>query len=54
LTVKATAVNAADSDGSISRLRFYYYNVDDPTRIIEYKETWMSAPYAYFVLPRIS
>ena len=54
LTIKVTAVNAADSDGTISRLRFYYYNVDDPSRILEYKETWTTAPYVYFVLPRIA
>lgn len=54
LTIKVTAVSPTDSDGSISRLRFYYYNVDDPDRILEYKETWMSTPYVYFVIPRIS
>ena len=54
LTIKVTAVNAADSDWSVSRLRFYYYNVDDPSRILEYKETWTTAPYVYFVLPRIT
>ncbi len=54
LTIKVTAVGAADSDWSISRLRFYYYNADDPSRIIEYKETRMTAPYVYFVIPRIS
>ena len=53
LTVKVTAVNPSDSDGTISRLRFYYYNVDDPDRILEYKETRMATPYAYFVIPRI-
>lgn len=53
LTIKVTAVNAEDPDGTISRLRFYYYNVDDPDRILEFKDTWINAPYAYFVLPRI-
>ena len=54
LTVKVTAVNAADSDWNISRYRFYYYNADDPDRILEYKESLVSAPYAYFVIPRIT
>ena len=54
LTIKVTAVNASDSDGTISRLRFYYYNIDDPDRILEYKDSWISAPYAYFVVPRSS
>lgn len=54
LTVKVTAVNAIDSDGTISRIRFYYYNADNPDRILEYKEALINAPYAYFVIPRIS
>ena len=53
LTIKVTAVNATDPDWMISRLRFYYYNVDDPDRKLEYKDTWMSAPYVYFVVPRV-
>ena len=53
LTIKVTAVNAEDPDWTISRLRFYYYNVDDPDRILEFKDTWINAPYAYFLLPRI-
>ena len=54
LTVKVTAVWASDPDGSISRLRFYYYNVDDPDRILEFKEGWPSTPYVFFVIPRIA
>ena len=53
LQVKVTAVNATDSDWSISRLRFYYYNIDDPSRILEYKEARIDTPYVYFSLPRI-
>ena len=53
LTIKVTAVSARDPDGMISRLRFYYYNVDDPDRKLEYKDTWISAPYTYFVIPRV-
>lgn len=54
LIVKVTADDAADSDWNVSRLRFYYYNVDDPTRILEYKDSRILEPYVYFVLPRIS
>ena len=54
LTVKVTAVWASDSDWSISRLRFYYYNVDDPDRILEFKEGWPSTPYVFFVIPRVA
>lgn len=54
LTVKVTAVNVNDSDGSISRFRFYYYNADNPDRILEYKEALFTTPYAYFVLPKIT
>jgi len=53
LTIKVTAVSPRDPDWVISRLRFYYYNVDDPDRKLEYKDTRMTAPYVYFVLPRI-
>lgn len=54
LTVKVTAVNATDTDWNISRYRFYYYNIDDPDRILEYKDSLVSSPYAYFVMPRIT
>ena len=54
LTVKVTAVDPTDSDWNISRLRFYYYNIDDPDRILEYKESLINVPYVYFILPRIS
>jgi hypothetical protein len=53
LTIKVTAVSARDPDGMISRLRFYYYNIDDPDRKLEYKDTWISTPYTYFVIPRV-
>ncbi len=53
ITIKVTAVDATDSDWTISRLRFYYYNTDDPSRILDSKETWINNPYVYFSLPRI-
>ena len=52
--VKVTAVDASDSDWTISRLRFYYYNTDDPSRILEYKETWINTPYVYFSIPKMA
>lgn len=54
LTIKVTAVEPNDPDWNVSRLRFYYYNVDDPSRILEYKESWISAPYVFFVIPKIA
>ena len=54
LTIKVTAVDPKDSDWNVSRLRFYYYNIDDPDRILEFKESWISAPYVYFVIPKIA
>jgi len=53
LVIKVTAVDAEDTDGTISRLRFYYYNTDDPSRILEYKDTWINVPYVYFAIPRM-
>lgn len=53
LTIKVTAIDATDSDGIISRLRFYYYNTDNPNRILEYKDTWINVPYVYFNIPRM-
>ena len=53
LVVKATVLNAKDEDGVVSRLVFYYYNVDDPSRILDIKETWITNPYVYFSVPRI-
>ncbi len=53
VVIKVTAVEATDSDWTISRLRFYYYNTDDPSRILDSKETWITNPYVYFSMPRI-
>ncbi len=54
ITIKVTAVDASDPDWNISRLKFYYYNADDPSRILEYKETWIDVPYVYFVVPKVA
>ena len=53
IAVKVTAVDASDSDWTISRLRFYYFNVADPSRILDTKETWITNPFVYFSIPKI-
>ena len=50
--VKVIAINPNDPDWNITRLKFYYYNVDDPDRILEYKESWFFTPYTYFTIPK--
>ena len=52
ITVRVAAEDISDSDWNVSRLRFYYYNTDDPSRILEYKESWYEVPYVYFVIPK--
>lgn len=55
LIVKVSADNIIGSGWNIYRLRFYYYGVDDPNRILEYKDTTFSTtPYVYFNLPKIA
>ncbi len=54
LVVKIDAVNVIDPDGSISKYKWYYYNVDDPDRRLEIKYTPATIPYAYFSLPRVA
>ena len=51
IVIKASVLNPTIENGVFSKLLFYYYNVDDPTRILEYKETLVSKPYVYFVIP---
>lgn len=51
IAVRLEAVNARDSDGSITTYRWYYYNIDDPDRLLEIKYT--STPYVYFSVYRI-
>ena len=52
IAVKASVLNATVKNGMISKLVFYYYNVDDPTRILDFKETLISNPYMYFSIPK--
>lgn len=51
IVIKASVLNPTIENGVFSKLLFYYYNVDNPTRILEYKETLVSKPYVYFVIP---
>ena len=53
IVIKVTAINPVDMDWNISRMKFYYYDVDDPDTILEYKENWTFSPYAYFILPKM-
>ena len=53
LIVKLSAVNPRDPDGQISYYQWYYYNKDDPTRLLEIKVTPASVPNAFFSLPRV-
>ena len=57
LIVRVDAVNPRDIDGGyqgISKYKRYYYNTQDPERILEVKVTPGSTPYVYFSLPRIA
>jgi len=51
--VKVVANGSKDPDGFISHYMWYYYKIDDPTRIIELKVTPSTVPYIIFSLPRI-
>lgn len=53
IVIRLDAVGVRDNDGTISTYRWYYYNVDDPDRILEIKYTPASLPYVYFTLPRL-
>lgn len=52
ITVKASVLNPTIENGAISKLVFYYYNADDPNRILDFKETLINNPYTYFSIPR--
>ncbi len=57
LIVRVDAVNPKDPDGGIdgiSKYKWYYYNTQDPDRILEVKVTPGSTPYVFFSLPRIA
>lgn len=54
LVVKIDAVNTIDTDWSISKYKWYYYNIDDPQRWLEIKYTPANIPYVYFSIPRLA
>lgn len=51
--LRLDVTNGRDSDWSIVSYKRYYYNVDDPNRILEIKYTPSTIPYAYFTVPRL-
>ena len=53
VVVRLDAANSRDSDWSIVTYKWYYYNVDDPQRILEIKYTPATIPYVYFSISRM-
>jgi PKD repeat protein len=53
LVVKVDAINPIDPDGSISKFKWYFYNTDDPNRLLEIKYTPWNTPYTYFTIQRM-
>ncbi|MBP6910716.1 hypothetical protein KBC03_03885 [Patescibacteria group bacterium] len=54
LIVRVDAVNPRDLDGGVSKYKWYYYNTQDPERILEVKVTPAATPYVFFSVPRIA
>lgn len=54
LVVKIDATNPSDRDWSISKFKWYYYNTQDPNRLLEIKYTPGNSPSTYFTIPRVS
>ncbi len=52
LIVKVIAHNADDFDGQISTFTWYYYNKDDPNRLLEVKANPGNVPYAFFTMSK--
>jgi len=50
--VRVDAQNAIDSDGFISYFKWYYYDKNDPDRLLETKITPGDISYAFFSLPK--
>jgi len=51
LTVKVEAIRPQDPDGFISYFTRYYYDRNNPDRILESKVSPSTSPYAFFSLP---
>lgn len=57
MIVRIDAVNPRDPDGGtqgVSKYKWYYYNTQDPERILEVKVTPGNTPYVFFSVPRIA
>lgn len=52
LIVKVTATNARDADGLLSYFQRYYYDKNDPARILGTKLSPGDVPYTFFSLPK--
>jgi PKD repeat protein len=52
LIVKVSAVNSRDTDGSISYYQRYYYDKNDPARILGTKLSPGDVPQTFFSLPK--
>jgi len=52
LIVKVTAVNPRDADGSLSYFQRYYYDKNDPGRILGTKLSPGDIPHTFFSLPK--
>lgn len=52
LIVKVTATNPRDTDGSLSYFQWYYYDKNDPGRILWTKLSPGDVPYTFFSLPK--
>lgn len=53
LIVKVTATNARDADGSLSYFQRYYYDKNDPSRILGTKLSPGDIPHTFFSLPKM-
>lgn len=54
LMVRVDAQNSLDSDWFISYFKRYYYDKNDPDRLLETKITPGDIPYAFFSLPKVA
>lgn len=54
LVVKVNALGALDPDGFVSYYTWYYYDKNDPARILEAKVTPSNIPYVYFSVPSVA
>jgi PKD repeat protein len=53
LIVRVSAINPKDQDGTISYFQRYYYNKNDPGRILGTKLSPAEIPHTFFSIPRM-